>query len=381
MSNLLKYRFPDLVEMWDHEKNVDLDINTITYGSSKNAWWKCKNGHSWNQRVQSRAIARTVCPTCHSKDRAVIKDIPIVEQQSDITNFTAIGDNTEEYIRGLVVSTNLILRVDRVGYLNGSTDLVVTMFDNSLKSLQVKTLIRRKDRQNSYVIYMSKDKYSQNMVIVMTDQERQRFSIEFAGNITSGKKYFNFNQPRPGMFTDCNQFSWAIMQLIPLSSDYKRLEDINSPQVRLEDAMLARLEQFCIKNKLTFRRHTTSGDTIDCFINDAAIQAKFCSLNTIGGHTHLINTSKGATTIDGRRRTQSYHVNDPFKFLIVEIGGTREFPSKYIGQFCIFPKDELINQNVLASTGFVGKHGFRIGPPDYTKPHWSKIYWNNTSLL
>ena len=211
MSNLLKYRFPDLIEMWDHDKNADLDINTMTYGSSKNAWWKCKDGHGWSQRIQSRTIARTVCPTCHSKDKVVIKGIHVAEQQPNAINSTAIGDNTEEYIRGLLTCSNLIVRVNRVGYLNGSTDLVVTMYDNSLKSLQVKTLIRRKYRQNSYVIYVNKDKYPRNMVIAMTDQERRKFSIEFAGNITSGKKCFNFNTPKPGMFTDCNEFSWAIM--------------------------------------------------------------------------------------------------------------------------------------------------------------------------
>ena len=145
--------------------------------------------------------------------------------------------------------------------------------------------------------------------------------------------------------------------------------------------MLARLEQFCIDKNLTFRRHTTSGDTIDCFINNAAIQTKFCSLNVVNGCTYLINTSKGATTIDGCRRTQSYHVNDPFKFLIVEIGGTRESPSKYIGQFCILPKDELVSRNILASLEYRGKKGISICPPDYIKPHWSKTHWNNTSLL
>ena len=38
----LQNNFPHLFEEWNFEKNTDFDIDTVTYGSSKIVWWKCK---------------------------------------------------------------------------------------------------------------------------------------------------------------------------------------------------------------------------------------------------------------------------------------------------------------------------------------------------
>lgn len=49
---------------WDYEKNYPLtpqDVKTVAYTK---VWWKCKNGHSWQQLISNRVKAGVGCPYC-----------------------------------------------------------------------------------------------------------------------------------------------------------------------------------------------------------------------------------------------------------------------------------------------------------------------------
>ena len=63
MSNLLKYN-KKLVDEWYYEKNKDVDINTVTSGSSKKVWWKCENGHSYLREIYNERNGYGKCPVC-----------------------------------------------------------------------------------------------------------------------------------------------------------------------------------------------------------------------------------------------------------------------------------------------------------------------------
>ncbi len=64
MSNLLKDN-SRLISQWNYEKNKDIDVNNITLGSNKKAWWKCEKGHEWQASIYSRKDNR--CPICSNK--------------------------------------------------------------------------------------------------------------------------------------------------------------------------------------------------------------------------------------------------------------------------------------------------------------------------
>ena len=73
---------------------------------------------------------------------------------------------------------------------------------------------------------------------------------------------------------------------------------------------------------------------------------------------------------------QKYKVGD-FDYFIIEIGGVRDGDTeKYLKQFCIIPSEVLKDQGILQDKNCKGKSAFCVCPPDYTKPHWSKEYWN-----
>ena len=63
MSNLLKDN-RELMKYWDYEKNKDLDLDKLTIGSSKIAWWKCEKGHSYDARIKRKNYEKIICPIC-----------------------------------------------------------------------------------------------------------------------------------------------------------------------------------------------------------------------------------------------------------------------------------------------------------------------------
>ncbi len=54
--------YPEIAMEWDEEKNACL-ASEVRYNSSKSAWWKCKDGHSWKASLSNRRKG-SGCPYC-----------------------------------------------------------------------------------------------------------------------------------------------------------------------------------------------------------------------------------------------------------------------------------------------------------------------------
>lgn len=57
---------PHLLAEWDFEKNLALSPETVTHGSDKYAWWRCKLGHEVQSRVKERAKGKG-CSVCSNR--------------------------------------------------------------------------------------------------------------------------------------------------------------------------------------------------------------------------------------------------------------------------------------------------------------------------
>ena len=64
-KNLLRNN-KQLMKEWDFEKNTHLDLDTLTTGSSKVAFWKCEKGHTWEKAIKYRTKGEG-CPYCANK--------------------------------------------------------------------------------------------------------------------------------------------------------------------------------------------------------------------------------------------------------------------------------------------------------------------------
>ena len=63
-DNCLNTLNPSLAKEWHPTKNGILTPKDVTLGSAKKVWWKCKKGHEWQARINSRTRG-IGCPYCN----------------------------------------------------------------------------------------------------------------------------------------------------------------------------------------------------------------------------------------------------------------------------------------------------------------------------
>ena len=53
---------PEMLEEWDYERN-EIKPTEVSAGMGKKVWWRCKEGHSWETKINNRTQGRN-CPYC-----------------------------------------------------------------------------------------------------------------------------------------------------------------------------------------------------------------------------------------------------------------------------------------------------------------------------
>ena len=61
--------FPKLVQEWHPTRNAGLDSAKLLPGSGKNVWWRCANGHDWQERICYRTKYGKSCKICTDSHR------------------------------------------------------------------------------------------------------------------------------------------------------------------------------------------------------------------------------------------------------------------------------------------------------------------------
>ncbi len=83
LFNSIVKTHPELIEEWDYDKNKELKPESLTKGSNKRVWWKCKNGHSYQSLVYHRTNG-SGCRKCITYKRGKIpffQDYPNLEKE------------------------------------------------------------------------------------------------------------------------------------------------------------------------------------------------------------------------------------------------------------------------------------------------------------
>ena len=62
----LQEEYPEIASEWDYEKN-DKTPSTVSSHSDIDAWWRCKENHSYRARIDHRTRERSGCPYCAGK--------------------------------------------------------------------------------------------------------------------------------------------------------------------------------------------------------------------------------------------------------------------------------------------------------------------------
>jgi len=65
----LATRYPEIVWMWDSERNSE-DPRQVMPGTKKKFWWRCKQGHHWQAAAYAVTLLHSGCPYCAGKTTA-----------------------------------------------------------------------------------------------------------------------------------------------------------------------------------------------------------------------------------------------------------------------------------------------------------------------
>ena len=63
-ENDLAALYPEIAAQWDGEKNGTLTAKEVSPYSNRKAWWRCREGHSWQAAIAARTKRKTGCPYC-----------------------------------------------------------------------------------------------------------------------------------------------------------------------------------------------------------------------------------------------------------------------------------------------------------------------------
>jgi hypothetical protein len=381
MGNLLKDKYPEIFAKLHPTLNTHLNVNTITCGSAKKAWFCCEKC-SQNYETTIYNITKRhkfYCKECvinstrsfdkKEKDEAILKYKPNPKSMK-------IGDEKEKFIYELLVNTKLYKNVELVGSSGEEADIIITLENDIKKPLQIKTLTTHYSKNCNKSFSCKTRKYTNNILMALIDNTFQYFVLDFSDNLFNNKcSCFNFDKYNHSeiMYNNKNIFLDELIKLIPQSNDYIFKA---SPSTTKEFNSLKRLNEFCKKNNLSFERNKdTTNTTVDCFIEGIPIQCKFNSFPLKGNNVCEVSSKKYACSLNYKKLRMPYSANDPFEYIIIEIGGNQDNPNIYLNNFCIIPKSLLIERNILLSDSCKGKTKFCICIPDYKLQHWSKIFW------
>lgn len=87
----------ELMAEWDWEKNdeLELDPKTVTLGSGKKAWWKCKKGHKWQAAVNDRKKGHG-CKIC-GREKAMKTRAESILKDGEHTFFNLFSELMSEW--------------------------------------------------------------------------------------------------------------------------------------------------------------------------------------------------------------------------------------------------------------------------------------------
>lgn len=74
VENALVTRYPDVAKEWHPELNGELDPHSVSWGSRRQAWWRCSVcAHEWYAHIVHRTSHRTGCPRCAPRSRSQVE--------------------------------------------------------------------------------------------------------------------------------------------------------------------------------------------------------------------------------------------------------------------------------------------------------------------
>jgi hypothetical protein len=212
----------------------------------------------------------------------------------------------------------------------------------------------------------------------MVDKSHKYFAVEYAGNIIVKRLHLAFNYSHCKylniMTTNETTFINNIIINLYNSTIIENIEEILSETQKKEYYMKCRLKEKCKELDILYADNNNNHTTIDCYINNIPIQLKYASLNQTHRNTIQVTMRKSCGSIQSKKLKQSYHIDDEFEYVIIELGESHN-------NFCIIPKQELANKKCISTNEINGSGMCYLMPFNNGINHWTNEYWNKWDYL
>lgn len=383
--------FPHILEQIDTNKHKIEDIINTPAGTKRRFNFKCVSGHTYETSLNSKIRDNTGCKQCYNiRQRKTNYDAKqnIIDNRNEenIKNHIIRLNNCvkiEMFFNNFIKKLDIVENVIDIGNYNAKADSIIELKNGMKKQVQYKKLSEYTKNTSYYYLNIRNMKYDDNMLILATNQDNNIFIIGYYKDIKN--KYISIipnvinEKYKEYVFYNENDLSNKFIEVIENSTDFEDMEKIMPPTNYKEYQMTERFIKKCLEYNLQFNKNVSNFDAIDGKINDKNIQLKFSSIiGSKGGYTYYIHSMKCAGHTGKIQTYVPYDEDDKIDLIIVEIDNKK---NKYLNNFCIIPKEELIKQKIIKTSNEEGKKQFCICIPEYEKSHWSKKYWNRFDLL
>lgn len=297
---------------------------------------------------------------------------------NDQINAHIVGNELEELITKILEKNESLINVTNIGQENSMLDIIyqvrseIDVGITHYRGIQVRTLW---DVGYSYVA-SGLNNYNSDTLILYVNKERTCFFIcfKYLGNSNN-----SISIPKSNIYNVCDVikpfiFNGLTYEFFLTFFYYLKYSTIYNPTLQTshsclkEKNMLVKLQDFCMKNNLSFRINNTHMSSIDCYINDHAIQCKFSSV--FDGNLLAFKLNHTVNNVNA----QPYHQNDGIDFFIFE-------HEKELNFFRIIPCNTLIYFRYIATVNQNGKTTINLHSKDSIEIHWTKDFINNFEIL
>ncbi len=100
--------YPDLLIEWNYSKNNCISPQSVTAGSGRIVWWKCKLGHEWRASITNR-VKGTGCPYCSIPAKRVLKGFNDLQ-----TKYPSIANEWHPYRNKELAPDSVLCGSDRL---------------------------------------------------------------------------------------------------------------------------------------------------------------------------------------------------------------------------------------------------------------------------
>lgn len=284
---------------------------------------------------------------------------------------SSVGDSTEEYIVSLMKEEFEDANV--VGNTGSTVDILFTDKNGVVRGIQVKTLgARNGTRHDVWIATFRRNKYPEDMLIVMVNRERTRFGIFFYGKCAKNSVSLPFaaktSKYMEGMFTDIEEFKTELKKLAVLSTIVSDIKTTLCSNRKKEHDGYNNIIEYCKENGMKFEMNSASDGIYDIKINDKKLQMKVTSVSYWS--LYRVNMSHSGR-VKGVKRPIPYSEDDDIDGFVFHI-----LVEKYRQDFMFVPKSYFLSTGHLSTNETCGKTSISIPCPDRVKDHVLMPFWN-----